>query len=153
MIFMAFVRIISGSYGLKTNGVTRAKTRRDPPFELNDKEAERLVKLGVAEIAGNTPEIPVSTQKSESDKVPSILEAPVTAPINAVIDGMEDIPEDDEDDIPEYGESTPVNELKNIAKEYGVPLKSGASKDQIIKVLDDYFSEAAPALNTEDIVQ
>ncbi len=152
--FMAFVRIISGSYGLKTGGIVRAKTRRDPPFELNDREAERLISLGVAEITYSTLKMPVRAEKSVNNKISTTApEIPPVAPVSAAIEGAEDIPEDGEDDIPEYGESTPISELKNIAKEYGVPLKSGASKDQIIKALDDYFSESAPDLPTGEVIE
>ncbi len=151
---MAFVRIISGSYGLKTGGIVRARTRRDPPFELNDREAERLISLGVAEITGSTLKTPVSTEKAGNNVIsPTAPEIPPVAPVSAVVEDVEDIPEDDEGEIPEYGDSTPVNELKNIAKEYGVPLKSGASKDQIIKALDDYFSESAPDLPSGEVIE
>jgi len=54
---MKTIRIKQGSYGLSkpnSSGVI-TKTRTDPPFEIEDAEAERLIELGVAEYATGAP--------------------------------------------------------------------------------------------------
>ena len=67
---MKSIRIKSGSYGLsKPNsfGVIN-KTRTDPPFEIDDAEAKRLVELGVAEYAtGEEPTAKADGGKTGSD--------------------------------------------------------------------------------------
>jgi len=47
---MRKIRIIQGTYGYRKNGkgMVEAKTRTSPPFELDEKEAARLVSAGVA---------------------------------------------------------------------------------------------------------
>jgi len=63
---MKSIKIVRGTYGLaKENsfGVS-TKSRTDPPFEVNDDEAKRLVDLGVAEYA--TGETPVANTVSSS---------------------------------------------------------------------------------------
>lgn len=50
---METIKIIRGTYGFKhtENGVISPKTVKDPPFEVDNKEAERLIALGVAACA------------------------------------------------------------------------------------------------------
>jgi len=47
---MQTIKIIRGTYGFKQNASASIcpKTVNDPPFEVDEKEAERLVELGVA---------------------------------------------------------------------------------------------------------
>jgi len=63
---MKTIRIKTGSYGLSkpnSSGVI-TKTRTDPPFQIDDSEAERLVELGVAEYA--TGEEPTAEADGDS---------------------------------------------------------------------------------------
>jgi len=49
---MKMIKIICGTYGFRSgNGILSPKTPRDPPFEVDDTEAKRLVALKVAEYA------------------------------------------------------------------------------------------------------
>jgi len=46
---------LRGTYGhrlLGGSGAVKPKTSKDPPFEVTDEEAKRLVRLGVAECCG-----------------------------------------------------------------------------------------------------
>ncbi len=45
---MKYVRIISGFYGVQEGNVVKPKGKNDPPFPLDDNEAERLVKKKIA---------------------------------------------------------------------------------------------------------
>lgn len=46
---MKKIKIVSGTYGHNVNGVVKPKTRESEPFYVDDKEADRLIKLEVAE--------------------------------------------------------------------------------------------------------
>jgi len=52
---MVKIKIIRGTYGYKQNGngSISPKTVKDPPFEVDEKEAERLIDMGVAAHADN----------------------------------------------------------------------------------------------------
>ena len=60
---MTLIKITRGSYGLYENNSVVAKTSDDKPFEVSKAEAERLVKLEVAEIVNDKPE----PKKSDDD--------------------------------------------------------------------------------------
>ena len=49
---MTTIRIIAGTYGFKPKGSSRiiGKDSQSEPFEVENAEAERLIRLGVAEI-------------------------------------------------------------------------------------------------------
>ena len=56
---MVKIRIISGGYGYKENGINKLKDRNSEPFFVEEAEAKRLTSLGVAEIVNTdvaTPE-------------------------------------------------------------------------------------------------
>lgn len=113
---MTTIRIISGSYGLHVSGRVVRKSKESEPFEVEDREAERLVSLGVAEIV---------SVKEESEEETDILEE-----------------EPDEDMA-----SKSMKELREIAKEKGVKMKVGMSKDELVEALSD-----APDLTTEALI-
>ncbi len=47
---MAKIKITKGVFGLREGIFTQTKTKNDPPFEVHDSIAARLIKQGVAEI-------------------------------------------------------------------------------------------------------
>ncbi len=47
---MTLIKMTRGTYGLYENNTVIPKTPKDKPFAVSEKEAERLVKLEVAEI-------------------------------------------------------------------------------------------------------
>ena len=50
---MANIRIIAGTYGFRENGMIHPKDAHSGVFEVDDKEAERLVALNVAAYAAD----------------------------------------------------------------------------------------------------
>lgn len=46
---MKKIKIISGTYGHNINGIIKPKTRNSEPFYVDDKEADRLIALEIAE--------------------------------------------------------------------------------------------------------
>ena len=53
---MAKIIIINGTFGLREGGRITPKKAGDPPFDVPEMQAERLVALGVAKIVGGAPE-------------------------------------------------------------------------------------------------
>lgn len=135
---MKKIKIIGGRYGyISPSGVYCVKTSDDPPFEVDDGEAHRLIKRGVAEIVG------ADAYESAKGAVDN-NELPTTPADNGEND---DEPEDG--GIPEYSEESTNFELQAIAKEYGIEIPPRANKAQILEALDNFFGEI-PELNARE---
>ncbi len=139
---MKTIRIISGAYGLEIDGFIKAKTKNDPPFAVDCKEADRLVALGVAEIVEKAADTPA---KAGTDSKPDSLPDDDTGGTGSEQDG--DSGSDTDDglgeyaDIPEYNPDMNVNELRAIAKTVGISFKVGTTKEEMVEELDKYFGE------------
>lgn len=111
------VKIIKGTYGYRTNPdevrVIR-KDSRSPAFELNDKEAERIISLGVAKRCDSVTE----PDHKEPSKLPSTESLKMT-----------------EEDI----ESMGFNDLRKAAKSYGLDT-TGTKEDLILRLKECLFS-------------
>lgn len=107
---MTLIKIIRGSYGLYVNNAVIAKTSKDEPFEVSSSEAERLIKLDVAEIIKG-----VTQKPSEADE-------------GGNIDGLV------------YNKSMNMSALSQTALKYGVDktlLEECKTKQQIIDLIDE----------------
>lgn len=123
---MKKIKIIGGRYGyISPNGVFFVKTENSAPFEVDDKEADRLIKRGVAEIvreSGKHPEIDDETSWAGSNP---------TDEENAA--GGEN------EGVFAYDENTSVKELREIGKKCGLSFPVGVTKANMIAALDEYF--------------
>lgn len=127
---MKRIRIINGVYCCRiSEGVTERKTPDDPAFEVADEEAERLVGLKVAEYEDQVEDLDTDTvPKSSPDK---------TADTN---NSMR--PETDSS----YDDSMKFDELKKIAREYGISkarLHKMRSKREVISAIDAAVEKAS----------
>ena len=115
---MRYIQIIRGAYGYRRDGsgTTITKTRTDPPFEVTDAEAERLIKIKVAKYAA-TP---------TGD------------------DGVQDL-DDDGGKLPVYDKEMKLTELQEIAKAYGVDASKMRRKDEVITAIESAIAEAKKA--------
>lgn len=121
------IQIISGTYGLRVNGYTVIrKTPDDPPFDVSDDEAARLVKLRVARIVEEIPEA-------------ALAEKPVQPDPEDIEDGENTEP------MPAYSESMKLAELKEVAAAYGVDASKAKSKAEVIALI-----EAAQATDQDE---
>ena len=125
------ISIIRGNYGYNDGRIVRAKSPSDPPFEVSDAEAARLIGMGVAKAVEKT-----------------ILSKPTKAKDDEPVEKNEESSresedyEDDEDETPEYSEMSSNAELQAIAKEYGIPVSNRANKSELLSALDKYFGSA-----------
>ena len=120
---MKKIRIISGCYGHREGVLNVPKTEKDPPFEVDDIEAARLVSLGVAEYANKAFE-PVAF-------VPPSVDPDVNPDDNNGIDVK------DESGTRLYSTDMNLKELRQAAKELGVDLKFGITKEEIVRLLNE----------------
>ncbi len=129
------IRIIRGCYGYNNGSFVGAKTPADPPFEVKDDEAERLISLGIAETADNGMD-------SADNNTDTIDKTGDNGDENADKTADKAADTTEEDDIPEYGENSTNAELQAIAKEYGVEVQPRANKAELIAALDEFFGGA-----------
>ena len=134
---MKLIKIINGTYGFRPQPhVVELKTADDAPFEVDDKEAARLVELGVAAIAyGEDSE---SLQDALDDVVDQLEEQPAPP---------EEEPEDDQPaedgDAEEAEQKFDRDELEQLtnpqlaelAEELGLHLSGRPKKAEIIEAI------------------
>ncbi len=123
---MTKVRITGGRYGyISPTGVYSVKTSDDPPFEVEDSEAVRLVNRGVAEI---------DVERGKRPKTGSISENKSSNPSEG-----ENLTEGESEALFEYDENTSAKELREIGKKCGLSFPVGVTKADMIAALDEYF--------------
>lgn len=126
---MTKIRITGGRYGyISPVGIHSVKTPSDPPFDVEDSEAERLVKLGVAEINGERGNAP---EKGSSAKCKADTHTVNKEPLN-----------DEEEGSFEYDENTSAKELREIGKRIGISFPVGTTKADMIAALDAYVNNS-----------
>ncbi len=118
------IRIKNTTFGLVVNGIVKPKTPADPPFDVADELAYRLVREGKAEIVDD---VKASEDYSDDEG-------------NAGEEGNGD----SGFSIPKYDAATSKTDLKAIANEYGIAIAKTATKQELIKALDNFFADALP---------
>ncbi len=143
------IKIISGIYGLNEGGHIKPKASCDEPFEVDDAEAERLVALGVAKKVASAFENPAD---DENDSSKAELKADGSEANGE--DSEPETPEEVEDTRPSYSDKSDIQELRDIAKAYGVSFSPNTGKAKLLKKLDDFFDEqnSVPDLSAGDPV-
>jgi len=139
------IKITSGIYGLNENGRIKPKTSCDEPFEVDDIEAERLLSLGVAKKVDPAIENPADSKELLPEA------GHISDDVGADDENAElEISEEDEDTYPSYSDKSDIQELKDIAKTYGISFSPNIGKEKLLKKLDDFFKE--PDLSAGDPV-
>lgn len=133
---MTIIKIINGTYGHRPEGSNYVipVAAGDPPISVDDIEAERLVKLGVAVIP--LPDAPLPEGGKVGESVP------------AEIAGHLD---------PEQFKAYTVAELKKLAADMEIDV-TGKKKDEIIAAICAVEVTApaeddAPAPDVEDVIE
>jgi hypothetical protein len=145
---MKRIKIINGTFGHRPAGSKRLDPKgvNDPPFEIDDDKAERLVSLGVAEYADAAPkEKPspaakdkranaVATRSRGGKPGKASVSPPKTKP---GAQSAADAPEK-----PAYDADTKIDELRALMREHGLPYRVGMTKAEMAAALDEIFSDA-----------
>ncbi|MGN1370194.1 MAG: SAP domain-containing protein [Aristaeellaceae bacterium] len=147
------IRIINGTYGHRpklANGKDSPYvvpvTRNDPPIEVDEKEASRLVEAGIAEYV-NVEEVATANSPSEQEN------AVCNTPENEGCSDCDQTPENAPSNF-EYQEFTTdmrVDELRAAMRERGIALKIGMSKADMVNALNS--AEDFPDLTAQDVVE
>ena len=153
---MSLIKIINGTFGHRPAGSRSVEPKQagDPPFEVDDLQARRLVARGVAVLIDEPAIVhvqPVATPQggedgtNPSDNPPSGDESS---------EGAEDAP-----DKPDYSEKMKADELRALMEGCGLKVKFGMAKVDMVAALDAYFAddtaddgEAHPNIVPEDPV-
>lgn len=119
-----YIKIISGIYGHNKNGCIIPTNSQSEPFEVDDTEAARLISLGVA--------------KEYKVKSPNLTTTN----------------ECDKNENPKYSTETDIQELRNIAKGYGISFSPNIGKEKLLERLDEFLEEHndGPKLSVSDPV-
>ena len=115
------IRILNTTFGLVVDGIVKPKSPKDPPFEVDEKLGLRLVREGIAEAVDGTKSGGVPSESNDNDNDESA---------------------GDNFGIPQYSTETSKADLHSIANEYGIEVSATATKQEIIKALDDFFADA-----------
>jgi hypothetical protein len=116
------IKIIQGTYGHRVDTRILPKTKADGPFETTAEKEQRLVERGVAVYVKIQQEPPDTTKDSEPSKDP------------ADNDTSSDC--DDLGGLPEYNADMKLDELKEIAKAYGVDASGARKKTDVIEMIE-----------------
>lgn len=152
------IKIIRGNYGLPSGKSVKTKTPKDKPFDVDQKEAERLVRLGIAKFVGVDAVVFAKGAPDKEDPFGDPADD-IDAPLTLSDDGDSEDEDDEteyyeddanvEGDITEYGEDSTNAELQAIAKEYGIEVPPHANKAQLLEALDEFFG-GAPEIGVKE---
>ena len=136
---MTLIRIVSGNYGARPAGGRLTVITKGNTVEVPDDEAARLVNLGVAAYV----------------KEPVLMAETVPAPVSE--DAPSDTPDEEVNEAPEAHEESledmPFEQLKQLAKESGLPVGKLRSRTNIIKALQELEDgDKPPSMDAEDVV-
>ena len=115
------IRILNTTFGLVVDGIVKPKSPKDPPFEVDEKLGLRIVREGIAEAVDGAERGEVQSESNDNDNDESA---------------------GDDFGIPQYGPDTSKADLQSIANEYGIEVSVDATKQELIKALDDFFADA-----------
>lgn len=129
------IKVISGTVGVFENNRMDLKTSKSGPFELDGKREAELVASGIAKY---------------HEQVAAFAQAPASGktPDPSAGDGKEDDTKPGAAELPAYNESMKLDELKEIAKAYGVGAEAMRSKAQVVTAID--AAKEAAAKSSED---
>ena len=136
---MTLIRIVSGCYAAHPNGGRLKVIEKGQTVEVSEDEAARLVNLGVAAYV------------KEPVLMAEIPPAPVSeaAPSDTPDEELNEAPEAPEESL----EDMNFDQLKQLAKENGLPVGKLRSRANIIKALRELEEDdKPPSMEAEDVV-
>ncbi|MDO5574431.1 MAG: Rho termination factor N-terminal domain-containing protein [bacterium] len=132
------IKMVSGTYGLRINGIVKGMTPDDDPFELEDNRARQLIATKNAiEVISHENDI----AKAESDTEDIEVEEQDSSDTAEVESGTEEL------------SSYTMDELKTIAKDIGVQIPRNVKKSDLINLIkeaDQDEGEEPPILEAAD---
>lgn len=124
------IKIIKGTYGYRKGNRIIPKTPADDPFTATPEQEARLVRLGVAVYVDAPAEAPTAP----TPKAPEKSET-----------GSKDV-----DELPAYNIDMKLDELKEIAKAYGVDASDARKKADVIAMIEAAKAETQEENDQDD---
>lgn len=124
------IKIIKGTYGYRKGNRIIPKTPADDPFTATPEQEARLVRLGVAVYV----DAPVEAPTTPTPKAPEKAET-----------GSKDV-----DELPAYNIDMKLDELKEIAKAYGVDASDARKKADVIAMIEAAKAETQEENDQDD---
>ena len=136
---MTLIRIVSGCYAAHPDGGRLKVIDKGQTVEVSEDEAARLVNMGVAAYV----------------KEPVLMADIPPAPVSEA--APSDTPDEEENEAPEAPEESledmNFDQLKQLAKENGLPVGKLRSRANIIKALRELEEDdKPPSMEAEDVV-
>ena len=136
---MTLIRIVSGCYAAHPDGGRLKVIDKGQTVEVSEDEAARLVNMGVAAYV----------------KEPVLMAEIPPAPVSEA--APSDTPDEEENEAPEAPEESledmNFDQLKQLAKENGLPVGKLRSRANIIKALRELEEDdKPPSMEAEDVV-
>ena len=136
---MTLIRIVNGCYAAHPNGGRLKVIDKGQTVEVSEDEAARLVNMGVAAYV----------------KEPVLMAEIPPAPVSEA--APSDTPDEEENEAPEAPEESledmNFDQLKQLAKENGLPVGKLRSRANIIKALRELEEDdKPPSMEAEDVV-
>lgn len=124
---MRKINIVAGTYGYRKDGTSPVELidSKSGPIEVADKEADRLIGLGVAEEAEEVTEAQTEEMKSG-------------------------YPDAEDMETAEALEEYSIAELKELAGEMRLEVKPRMTKKELIRMISDAEAKAPAADDTKD---
>lgn len=142
------IHITQGTYGYRavepdgTISVTaRPITRDDPPIDVGETEAKRLVAIGVAEYVNAEAVATAEKGRLNAESIKSAL---------AVKSTSEGLTEPISDEAVTYSVTMKADELRSAMKARGLTVKVGMSKADMVEALN---GDALPTFEPEDVIE
>lgn len=160
------IKIIAGVYGHKENGIITPKDEDSEPFSLTPEREAELVARGIAEYANviipepdqdqgtgeNVDEEPPADTQADGNQNAEDPEATGETPTDTDRKGNTETETDQSDGEkkpaqeeklgnPEYSDKMKLTELQELAATYELDAKNMRTKAEVIKLLDEYFTE------------
>ncbi len=138
------IHIINGTYGHYEGEWLKPKTRLDPPFEVSDEEADRLVGLGVAEYATKALASQPEPAGESAPEVPGVntseTKEPAEAPLAPPAEHDEPEPEDCIDIVDGHMTVESLMKLTRadmeaLAEDLGLDVKKCRNKSEIAALI------------------
>lgn len=110
------IKILAGIFGHRENGRVKAVKAGDPPINVDEAIAERLIKAGVAELVDEPQKIADQTDVETESETETV------------------------DEFPEYDAKMTRAQLNRIAEQVGIDpdeIKDAETKADIIALLDE----------------
>lgn len=155
------IQIINGTYGYRPMILKKdhkepseyvvPTTRNDPPIDVDEKEAKRLVEAGVAEYV-HIHDVATATAPSDAEDPIGSMSSEEGGGNSPGDGGSEEGDLMDDEEIPVYSTDMKADELRAAMRERGLSIRVGMTKAEMVEVLNG-LNDEPPDIAPQDVVE